>query len=130
MAYRRAAYTAVVVGPKEKEDDPTGEEPALEFDGTKTDQLDDTYRIRVASTSEGWNVESEGAGEAGSTAADAETFDLPRPVDDDAFDRSRKAPADVPTIIDKTDGYDPYDTIIESKPPQGFTTKARSTKPR
>ena len=33
-------------------DDPTSEEEALEFDGTHTDQLDDTYRLRVVVASE------------------------------------------------------------------------------
>ena len=32
--------------------DPTGEEPAVEFDGTGTDVLDDTYRMRVVAASE------------------------------------------------------------------------------
>ena len=34
------------------EDDSTGEEEALELDGTHTDQLDDTYRLRVVAASE------------------------------------------------------------------------------
>ncbi len=33
-------------------DDPTSEEEAPEFDGTVTVRLDDTYRVRVATTSE------------------------------------------------------------------------------
>ena len=37
------------------EDDPTSEEEALEFDGTHTDQLDDTYRFRVVASSESAN---------------------------------------------------------------------------
>jgi hypothetical protein len=37
---------------KAGEDDPTAEEDALEIDGTKTDQLDDTYRFRIVSASE------------------------------------------------------------------------------
>jgi hypothetical protein len=32
--------------------DPTSEEPAPEFDGTRTDQLDDAYRLRVVTNSE------------------------------------------------------------------------------
>jgi hypothetical protein len=36
-------------------DDPTGEEEALEFDGTQTDQLDDTYRFRIVMASESGN---------------------------------------------------------------------------
>jgi len=34
------------------DDDPTGEEQALDFDPTATDQLDDTYRMRVVAASE------------------------------------------------------------------------------
>ena len=34
------------------DDDPTGEEPGLEFDPTSTDVLDDTYRFQVVSASE------------------------------------------------------------------------------
>jgi hypothetical protein len=36
-------------------EDPTAEEEALEFDGTATDQLDDTYRFRVVAASESAN---------------------------------------------------------------------------
>ena len=36
----------------QKTEDPTGEEPALEFDGTNTDQLDDSYRMSIALASE------------------------------------------------------------------------------
>jgi hypothetical protein len=115
---------------EKEENDPTGEEPALEYDGTKTDQLDDTYRILVASTSEGWNVESDAA-EMSPTAADNETFDMPRPVDDEVLGSAEKAPAYVPTMIDKTDGYNPYDTIIDAGLPKGFVTKPqRNVKPR
>ena len=34
------------------DDDPTGEEPGLEFDPTSTDVLDDTYRFQIVSASE------------------------------------------------------------------------------
>jgi hypothetical protein len=34
------------------DDDPTGEEPVVELDQTRTDVLDDTYRMRVAFGSE------------------------------------------------------------------------------
>jgi len=37
------------------EDDPTGEEEGLDFDGTHTDQLDDTYRFRIVAASESAN---------------------------------------------------------------------------
>jgi hypothetical protein len=116
---------------EKEENDPTGEEPALEYDGTKTDQLDDTYRILVASTSEGWNVESDAA-EMSPTAADNQTSDMPRPVDEDVLGPAEeKAAAYVPTMIDKTDGYNPYDTIIEAGPPTGFVSKPkRDVKPR
>ena len=34
-------------------------------------------------------------------------------------------------MIDKTDGYDPYDTIVEDRPPKGFVSKPkRNVKPR
>jgi hypothetical protein len=36
-------------------EDPTAEEQALEFDGTSTDQLDDTYRLHVVVASESAN---------------------------------------------------------------------------
>jgi len=79
--------------------------------------------------SEGWNVE--GAAEMSLPAADTETFDLPRPVDEDVLAPAEKAPAYVPTMIDKTDGYNPYDTIIEAGPPKGFVSKPkRDVKPR
>jgi hypothetical protein len=94
------------MGPREpRDEDPTGEE--LEFDGTKTVQLDGMYRVGIATSSE------------------PGTFDLPRPVDVDALIQSPPAPAAIPTVIDKTDG----DTIIEAGPPRGFRTK-RNVKPR
>ena len=53
--------------PRSPEDtDPTAEEEVLEFDGTQTVQLDDTYRVRVVSASETGNgvVDHDGRGHA------------------------------------------------------------------
>jgi hypothetical protein len=117
-----------IMGPLEKkDDDPTGEEEALEFDGSTTVQLDDTYRVRIASTSENEKVECDDLLRQPHTT-DTGAFDFPAPVNDD-LDRARKVPADVPTVIDKTDGYNPYDTIIEAGPPRGFSAK-RNVRPR
>lgn len=38
--------------PRDTDDDPTSAEEALEFDGTTTQPLDDTYRLRVVTASE------------------------------------------------------------------------------
>ncbi len=38
--------------PPRGDEDPTGEQESVEFDGTQTDQLDDTYRFRVVAASE------------------------------------------------------------------------------
>jgi hypothetical protein len=112
------------MGPRDpRDEDPTGEEPSLEYDGTKTEQLDDSYRVRIATASEDESIE-------GSTPADPGSFVLPRPLDDDALDRPDKALADVPTMIDKTDGYSPCDTIIEAGPPKGFIDTKRNLKAR
>jgi len=126
--------------PKQPNDeDPTGEEPALEFDGTQTDQLDDSYRVQIASASENGMVDHDERGQArwkwasetSSAPADTGTFDMLKSLENDALDIAEKAPAFVPTMIDKTDGYNPYDTIIEAGPPKGFVSKPkRNVKPR
>jgi hypothetical protein len=125
-----------------KDDDPTGEELALEFDGTKTDQLDASYRIRIALTSENATddrsqTRSKRAMETGSQTTTG-TVDSPRPLDDNTFDSSLKPSANTPTVVDKTAGYNPYDTIIEAhaptgtiieaEPPKGFVKKKRNVK--
>lgn len=122
---------------EKKDDDPTGEEAALEFDGTRTDQLDDSYRVRVVSASENGKVEHDDRGQArwkwasetNSVPTDTGTFDMLKSLDNDALDVSEEVPA-IPTMIDKTDGYNPYDTIIEDRPPKGFVSAKRKVKPR
>ncbi len=126
------------MGPAEpKDNDPTGEELAPEFDGTKTDQLDDSYRMRVASMSEMENLESDDRSQArprqatemnAAAPADTGTFDLPRAVDDEARDPSPKVPTVAPIVVDKSAGYDPDDTIIEAEPPKGFVSAKRNVK--
>ena len=75
---------------EKKDDDPTAEEEALEFDGTRTDQLDNTYRVHIASTSEDENAESDDLGQSHTT--DSGTLDFPAPVDDGGLHRDRKSP--------------------------------------
>jgi hypothetical protein len=122
---------------EKKDEDPSGEEPALEFDGTRTDQLDDSYRVRVVSASENGKVEHDDRGQArwkwasetNSAPTDTGTFDMLKSLDNDALDLSEEVPA-IPTMIDKIDGYNPYDTIIEDRPPKGFVGTKRNVKPR
>jgi hypothetical protein len=55
----------MAMGPRDpEENDPTGEEEILEFDGTKTDQLDDGYRVRIVSASENGRVDHDNRGQA------------------------------------------------------------------
>jgi hypothetical protein len=63
---------------KAGEDDPTAEEEALEIDGTKTDQLDDTYRLRIVSASESRDGDQSGPARAYARypATAAETLSL------------------------------------------------------
>jgi hypothetical protein len=49
----RCTLTRRMVQRPPDSEDPTSEEEAIEFDGTHTDQLDDTYRLRVVTASEG-----------------------------------------------------------------------------
>jgi hypothetical protein len=75
------------------DDSPTGEQEAIEFDGTQTIQLDDTYRFQVvcASESEAGGVDRDERGQTpwkwkvDATAADpaAETFDELKALDAD-----------------------------------------------
>jgi hypothetical protein len=106
-------------------EDPTSEEEALEFDGTSTDQLDDTYRFRVVAASESANgtvgFDDRGQShwkwitEVKPSAADATgTFDqlkaLENPalaLEDDRANEPRRA---------SQDGYDPYATGVFEQP--------------
>jgi hypothetical protein len=106
-------------------DDPTGEEEAIEFDGSRTDQLDDTYRFRVVAASES------GKGAVGfddrgqphwkwiselmPVVSDAsETFDQLKALDNPALSlKTERVPeAQPPTKA----GYDPYSTGVFAKP--------------
>jgi hypothetical protein len=75
----------------DQDDSPTGELEAVEYDGTQTVQLDDTYRFHVVYESEGgtggggdkrgqaqWKRQSDAA-----TADPAETFDELKALDAD-----------------------------------------------
>jgi len=84
------------------EDDPTGEEEALEFDGTKTDQLGESYRRQVVADSE---------------------------KDTGAVHRDNDWQLRDPSAIDRATGYDPYETVVESEPPEGFAGTKRNVKP-
>jgi hypothetical protein len=105
------------------EDDPTGEEEILDFDGTHTDQLDDTYRLRVvtASESDAGGVSFDDRGQAqwkwntelGRTNDASGTFDLLRALENPAITLDGKAPEPEPP--NKT-GYDPYATGVFGKP--------------
>ena len=107
------------------EDDPTGEEEALEFDGTHTDQLDDTYRLRVVAASESasgaigfddrgqaqWKWITE-LGPAGSAASG--TFDQIKALENPALSIEDATPP-APERPGKA-GYDPYATGVFPKP--------------
>ena len=106
-------------------DDPTSEEEALGFDGTPTDQRDDTYRFRVVTASEGgkgaigfddrgraqwkWNTE------LGLTSNDASgTFNELKALENPALTLEESvtlAPSDPPRKV----GYDPYATAVPEK---------------
>jgi hypothetical protein len=109
-------------------EDPTSEEEALEFDGTHTDQLDDTYRLRVVAASESANG-SVGFDDRGQShwkwkselvpvGSDVSgTFDQLKALENPALTLEDAAPPEVepPT---KT-GYDPYATGVFVKPKVG-----------
>ena len=111
-------------------DNPTSEEQALEFDGTNTDQLDDTYRFRVVTASEGGNgaigFDDRGSAqwkwntELGLTSNDASgTFNELKALDNPALTlEGEAAPEPEPGPSSKT-GYDPYATGVFVKPKSG-----------
>jgi hypothetical protein len=123
-----------------EDDDPTIEEEILEFDGSTTDQLDDTYRMRVVSASENgkgtvdhdergrakWKWSTEASAPA---TADTGTFNLLKALDNDSLSLSQEIPALDATNIDKHAGYNPYDAVTEKTPAKGFAAK-RNIKPR
>lgn len=108
-------------------DDPTSEEQALEFDGTHTDQLDDTYRLRVVKASESasgtvgfddrghshWKWKTELAPAAEDLTS---TFNQLKALDNPALSMEVES-TPVPEPPTKT-GYDPYATaeFVNPKP--------------
>ena len=98
------------------DDAPTGEEEALEVDGTNTDQLDAKYRIRVATGSEAnsGTVEFDERGQPRWKYRDNEptrdperTFDLLKALDNAAIVIDEPPPLEQPK---REPGYNPYDT--------------------
>jgi len=81
-------------------DDPTGEEEAIEVDGTNTDQLDDRYRVRVVSASEADNQP---------TQSPETTSDLLKALENAAIVLGEPA-SPVPQPKKPEPGYNPYDT--------------------
>jgi len=118
------------------DEDPTSEEEAIEFDGTHTDQLDDTYRLRVVLTSESANgvVSFDDRGQAqwkwiteiGGTTADVSgTFNQLRALDNPTLAlKDETPPAPEPT---RKTGYDPYATGVFPKPKPMPTSPRDST---
>jgi hypothetical protein len=114
----------MVQRPPDTDDDPTGEEEALEFDGTHTDQLDDTYRSRIVASSESGNgtVAVDDRGELLrkwikdlAPAADVSgTFDQLKALENPAL-RLEEAVPPAPESPSKT-GYDPYSTGVFETP--------------
>ena len=107
------------------DDDPTSEEEALEFDGTHTDQLDDTYRFRLVASSESANgkvgFDERGrsqwkwATELPASAVDGTgTFDQLKALDNPALTLEDVATPE-PEPPRKV-GYDPYATGVFEKP--------------
>jgi hypothetical protein len=106
--------------------DPTGEEEALPFDGTATDQLDDTYRFRVVAASESANgaVSFDDRGQAqwkwitelsAKTVEATGTFDQLKALENPGLaleELVTPAPSDPPRKV----GYDPYATVVVEKP--------------
>ena len=106
-------------------EDPTSEEEAIEFDGSHTDQLDDTYRFRVVASSESANgaVGFDDRGqpqwkwitELGPARSDASsTFDQLKALDNPALSLEDEV-STAPAPSSRT-GYDPYATGVFDKP--------------
>jgi hypothetical protein len=107
-------------------DNPTSEEEALEFDGTHTDQLDDTYRLRVVTASESasgtvafddrghshWKWKSELAPAAVDITS---TFNQLKALDNLALSMEVATAPEAAEPPTKT-GYDPYATGVFVNP--------------
>jgi len=120
-------FLRMVQRPPDNED-PTSEEEALQFDGTQTDQLDDTYRLRVVTASEGgqggigfddrgqarWQWKTELAGSSGDATG---TFNELKALENPALALQGEAPPQ--PELSKTTGYDPYASGVFVKPKIG-----------
>jgi len=95
-------------------DDPTSEEEALDFDGTSTDQLDDTYRLRVVMASESANGAIIADGKSQASPLDGiGTGEQHQALDNPAL---ALALEEVPTPEPlRNVGYDPYATSTSDK---------------
>ena len=105
-------------------DDPTSEDEALEFDGADTDQLDDTYRLRVVVASESangtvsfddrgqsqWKWKTELAQSASNATG---TFDQLKALENPALSLEDEAEPE-PQCPTKA-GYDPYASGVFAK---------------
>jgi hypothetical protein len=85
-------------------EDPTIDQEAPEFDGSRTDQLDNTYRLRLVIASEP---------ESGSASEETGIFDQAQAVEIPDVEENL---APLPTEPLRKLGYDPYDTGIFKKP--------------
>lgn len=124
MVLTHASNVLHMVNPTPERDDPTSEEEALQFDGTATDQLDDTYRLRVVTASEGgkggigfddrgqarwqWNTE------AGLGSDATGTFNELKALENPALALEGEAPPEREPSAKS--GYDPYATGVFVKP--------------
>lgn len=109
-----------------RDEDPTSEEPALEFDGADTQPIEDTSRFRVVTASESDNgtVGFDDRGHAlwkwrtelPATAVEGTgTFDQLKALDNPALSLEGDAGAAKPEPARKV-GYDPYATGVFEKP--------------
>ncbi len=108
--------------------DPTGEEAIPEFDGTRTDQLDDTYRFRVVTQSEDAFaiIDHDERGQARlkwiadlAPRSSDETFDELEALANDSLSIADPEQPSAQCSLAKRDGaggYDPYDVIPTPKP--------------
>lgn len=106
------------------DEDPTVEEEAIEFDGSQTDQLDDTYRSRLIASSEtaSGTVSFDDRGqphwkwvtELAPTGGASGTFDQLKALENPALSLEDDAPP-APEPLSKS-GYDPYATGVVVKP--------------
>jgi hypothetical protein len=128
---RSVRFWRMTIGPPER-DDPTIEEEAPDFDGTSTDQLDNTYRLRVALASENRNgrigFDDRGqarwtwATELGEAPASTGTFNQLKALDNPKLKlEGSKEPEPEPTPPpSRKEGYNPY-----ARSPQAPSKKQR-----